>query len=200
MARFPELPPSLPRRGNALTKACARGLLTLFGWRVTGELPDRPKLVAIVAPHTSNWDFYHGFSAYLTLQLDCTWFGKHTLFFWPLGVLARRFGGMAIDRTRSGNMVQATVEEYRRRERMCIAITPEGTRSKVAEWKLGFYRIAVEAGVPIVPVALDYSKREVTIMPTFHPAYLLRNPPAKKEVWQDMQEVVRKLGREIPKT
>ena len=31
------------------------------------------------------------------------------------------------------------------------------------------YRIAVEAGVPIVPVALDYSKREVTIMPTFHP-------------------------------
>ena len=44
-----------------------------------------------------------------------------------------------------------------------------------------------------------YTFRNIPIMPTFHPAYLLRNPPAKKEVWLDMQEVVRKLGREIPK-
>jgi DNA polymerase len=36
-------------------------------------------------------------------------------------------------------------------------------------------------------------------MPTFHPAYLLRNPAAKKEVWQDMQTVLAKLGREVPK-
>src|SRR4030095_11073708 len=77
--------------------------------------------------------------------------------------------GMAIDRSRAGNVVSATVDEYARRERMCIVITPEGTRGKVAEWKLGFYRIAVEAGVPIVPVALDSSKREVNIMPPFFP-------------------------------
>jgi len=44
-----------------------------------------------------------------------------------------------------------------------------------------------------------YTYRGIPIMPTFHPAYLLRNPPAKKEVWEDMQEVVRKLGRELPK-
>jgi DNA polymerase len=39
----------------------------------------------------------------------------------------------------------------------------------------------------------------VPVMPTFHPAYLLRNPAAKKEVWQDMQTVLAKLGREVPK-
>jgi DNA polymerase len=33
------------------------------------------------------------------------------------------------------------------------------------------------------------------VMPTFHPAYLLRNPPAKKEVWADIQTVLRMLGR-----
>jgi uracil-DNA glycosylase family 4 len=44
-----------------------------------------------------------------------------------------------------------------------------------------------------------YTFRETPIMPTFHPAYLLRNPPAKKDVWEDMQEVVHKLGREVPK-
>jgi DNA polymerase len=33
-------------------------------------------------------------------------------------------------------------------------------------------------------------------MPTFHPAFLLRNPPAKKEVWEDLQQVMRFLGKD----
>jgi DNA polymerase len=44
-----------------------------------------------------------------------------------------------------------------------------------------------------------YTFRDIPIMPTFHPAYLLRNPPAKKEVWDDMKAVLQKLGRELPK-
>ena len=43
-----------------------------------------------------------------------------------------------------------------------------------------------------------YTFRDIPIMPTFHPAYLLRNPPAKKEVWEDMKAVLEKLGREVP--
>lgn len=39
----------------------------------------------------------------------------------------------------------------------------------------------------------------IPLMPTFHPAYLLRNPPAKKPVWEDMQEVMKLLGRTIPR-
>jgi len=35
--------------------------------------------------------------------------------------------------------------------------------------------------------------RGIIVMPTYHPAYLLRNPGAKKEVWQDMQAVMRLL-------
>jgi 1-acyl-sn-glycerol-3-phosphate acyltransferase len=52
---------------------------------------------------------------------------------------------------------------------MSITITPEGTRRKVKDWKLGFYYIATEAGVPIVPVALDYSRKRIVIMAPFHP-------------------------------
>jgi uracil-DNA glycosylase family 4 len=40
-----------------------------------------------------------------------------------------------------------------------------------------------------------YNFHGIPIMPTFHPAYLLRNPTAKREVWQDMQTVMDKLGR-----
>lgn len=35
----------------------------------------------------------------------------------------------------------------------------------------------------------------IQVMPTYHPAYLLRNPGAKKDVWQDLQEVMSVLGR-----
>jgi uracil-DNA glycosylase len=40
--------------------------------------------------------------------------------------------------------------------------------------------------------------RGVKLMPTFHPAYLLRSPGEKRLVWQDIQEVMKVLGLEIP--
>lgn len=39
---------------------------------------------------------------------------------------------------------------------------------------------------------------QVAVMPTFHPAYLLRNPAAKREVWDDLQAVLRQMGRTAP--
>ena len=38
----------------------------------------------------------------------------------------------------------------------------------------------------------------IDLMPTYHPAYLLRNPSAKKDVWEDLQEVLHHIGREVP--
>jgi DNA polymerase len=38
----------------------------------------------------------------------------------------------------------------------------------------------------------------IAVMPTFHPAYLLRTPEAKRDVWQDLQEVLRHMGRPVP--
>ena len=38
----------------------------------------------------------------------------------------------------------------------------------------------------------------IPVMPTFHPAYLLRNPAGKKDVWEDMKAVLRLLGRRVP--
>jgi uracil-DNA glycosylase len=34
----------------------------------------------------------------------------------------------------------------------------------------------------------------IKLMPTYHPAYLLRNPPAKKQVWEDMQLIMKEIG------
>jgi uracil-DNA glycosylase family 4 len=40
--------------------------------------------------------------------------------------------------------------------------------------------------------------RGIQVVPTWHPAYLLRNPAAKKDVWEDMKTVLRLLGRPVP--
>ncbi len=166
---FPVLPPQAPQVSARWRRVLGILLMKISGWRIAGTMPDMPKFVMIVAPHTSNWDFFNGFTAYLTLRLDTTWLAKHTVFFWPLGILARRFGGMPIDRSRGANVVRTFIDEFSRRERMSITITPEGTRGRVPEWKLGFLRIAAEANVPVVPVALDYSRKLVTIMPAMMP-------------------------------
>jgi len=40
--------------------------------------------------------------------------------------------------------------------------------------------------------------RGIPVMPTFHPGYLLRTPSAKREVWADLQAVLKQLGRPLP--
>ncbi|MFB3815319.1 MAG: uracil-DNA glycosylase family protein [Terriglobales bacterium] len=44
-----------------------------------------------------------------------------------------------------------------------------------------------------------YEFRGIPLLVTFHPAYLLRNPPAKKDAWQDLQMVMKRLGLVLPK-
>jgi uracil-DNA glycosylase family 4 len=41
--------------------------------------------------------------------------------------------------------------------------------------------------------------RGIPVMPTYHPAFLLRSPQFKKPVWEDLQEVLRLLNRQAPK-
>ena len=48
---------------------------------------------------------------------------------------------------------------------------------------------------PIASVRGNWQDFEnIALMPTFHPAFLLRNPSAKREAWADLQEVMKKLG------
>lgn len=167
--RFPDLPPSLPRWGNALSRAVARGLLKIAGWRVEGEFPDRPKMVAIVAPHTSNWDFIVGILTVFALGLRVRFLGKHTLFHPPLGWLMRWLGGSPVRRDAPHGLVADVAALFAREEKILLGITPEGTRTRSVPWRSGFYAIAQAAQVPILPAAFDYSRRAVRLFPVFEP-------------------------------
>jgi 1-acyl-sn-glycerol-3-phosphate acyltransferase len=164
MSRVPPLPPSLPRRGNAFSRALGRALLALGGWRIDGQFPDRPKLVAIVAPHTSNWDFLVGISAVWALGVRVRFLGKHTLFRPPLGWLMRWFGGIAVNREAPQGFVPQAVAAIAKADAILLAITPAGTRSSTKPWKSGFYHIAHAAGVPILPIAFDGQRRTIRLL------------------------------------
>ena len=60
-------------------------------------------------------------------------------------------------------------EEFEKRNHFHLAITPEGTRSLVDKWKMGFYHIAVKANVPIQIAYIDYKKKEMGILDVFYP-------------------------------
>lgn len=139
-------------------------LLGVFGWRIEGALPDAPKFVLIVAPHTSNWDFPIGVLAMFALGLRLTWLGKHTLFRFPVRGLLRWLGGEPVDRRVAHGTVGVAIARFRERPQWVLAVSPEGTRSRVMHWKTGFHRIAVGAQMPILPVSFDFSRRTITIM------------------------------------
>lgn len=161
----PSLGPHTPRRGNRLSRGLGRLGLVLLRWRFEGTVPDQPRCVAIIAPHTSNWDFVVGLAALLAVGLRGRFLGKSTLFRAPFGTLMRWVGGIPVDRKRADGVVGQAVAFLRDGEPFFLAIAPEGTRKRVDRWKTGFYRIAQAARVGIWPVVLDYRTRVVRLHP-----------------------------------
>lgn len=168
-ASLPRIGAQVPRVGGAISSALGHMTLRLMGWRITGDIPDLPKMVLIVAPHSSNWDFIIGVAAKLALRLRVKYLGKDALFRFPLGIVMRRLGGIPVDRSSSNAVVLSSVQEFERGRQMILAIAPEGTRRRVERWKTGFYHIATTARVPILPVALDWGTRTIRIGELFDP-------------------------------
>ena len=166
---LPDLGPSVPARGGPIRRAVGRAVLKLAGWGFEGGLPDAPKFVIAVAPHTSNWDFVVGVFARQAVGLRAHFLGKHTLFRPPLGWLFRWLGGTPVRRDVRAGVVEQAAAAFTAHERFVLALAPEGTRRRVEAWRTGFYHIAREAGVPIALVAFDYGRRRIVAGPAVEP-------------------------------
>ena len=142
--------------------------LAITGWKVAGSVPDIPKFVLVLAPHTSNWDLPFILAVMYGLGLKINWFGKKELFSWPVGGVFKWLGGIPIDRSSRHNVVQQTAQTMLEREQIVIGIAPEGTRSQSRHWSTGFYYIASLAQVPIVFGYLDYARKVGGLGPMMH--------------------------------
>jgi 1-acyl-sn-glycerol-3-phosphate acyltransferase len=142
-------------------------VLRFLGWRLHGAIsPEMQKAVVIAAPHTSNWDLPYSLMAGFGLGLQAHWLGKASLFRFPFKGLMRWLGGIGVERSRPGQLVAAAVDCFKQAQGpLFLMIPPEGTRSKVREWKTGFYYIAQGANVPIILAYMDHAKKEAGFGP-----------------------------------
>ena len=162
--------------------------LRLAGWKLKGQPPNARKFVIIAYPHTSNWDFPLGLAACIVFRIKVYWLGKHSLFKGPAGPLMRWLGGIPIDRSKSHDFVQQSIDAFGQSDEIVMALAPEGTRSPVEKWKTGFYHIATGANVPIVPGYLDYAKKEAGFLESFYPGGDIdKDIPAIKAVYGTIQ-------------
>ncbi len=157
----PSLGDAVPQRGNAFSRGVSRWFLKTAGWRIEGAWPNRSKMVVIVAPHTSNWDFFVGVAVMFALGLRLSFLGKHSIFKPPVSGLLRWLGGIPVKRDENRGVVERTVGLFKERPQLILALSPEGTRRKTAQWRTGFYHIAHGARAPILPAGLDWGRKRI---------------------------------------
>ena len=154
----------------AITPLLGRMILGAYGWKTVGEPPPDKKYVLVAAPHTSNWDFPFTLLAAFALGMHIRWLGKASLFRAPFGGLMRWLGGIAVDRSRSTQLVSSSAEALRRASGpLQLVVAPEGTRSRAREWKTGFHHMARGAGLPIQLSYLDWGQRRCGLGPLIDP-------------------------------
>lgn len=166
-ASHPAMPPNAPRIGGAVTRALGRAILRLGGWRIVGAFPDIPRMVIIVAPHSSAWDAIWGLAAKLALGVDIVFLAKAELFRGPVGWVLRWLGGRPVNRSRAHGVVEQAVDTLRKRDRRWLVLAPEGTRRRVDTWKSGFRHIARAAQVPVFCAAFHYPDRHIILGEVF---------------------------------
>lgn len=166
----------IKRLARAINHLCTQGFCMRFlswlsttifkvlGWKITGERPTAPKFVIIAAPHTSGWDVPIMIMAAYHFKIKLNWFGKASTFRWPLGILTRRLGGIAIDRNQRENKVASMVAKIKAADEFAFALSPEGTRYKTY-WKTGFYHIAHQANIPLVCTYINFGTKTAGIGP-----------------------------------
>ena len=138
-------------------------VLNAFGWHIRFKPLPGPRGIAVVYPHTSNWDFPIGLVAKWAVGIQFRWLAKDSLFRGPMGAIMRYWGGVAVDRSAPQGAILRLAQTINASDSFWLAITPEGTRSYRPHWKSGFYRIALAAKVPVLLISFDYGKKVIDV-------------------------------------
>lgn len=147
-----------------MAKRFSRFLLKIGRWKYN-DFPDVKKAVVLVAPHTSMVDFYYGSVYFNTQGHKAMVLIKKEAFFWPLGPILRKLGGVPVDRGKRTGLTAKAISSINEAEaEFYLVITPEGTRSATKNWKKGFIRIAKATNVPVILGVVDKKNRRMGVL------------------------------------
>ena len=156
---------NVSKGGNFLTRLIGRLIFWIMGWHIAGEFPDRSKIIVALVPHSSNTDFLLTIAVLWGMGLKSSFLIKHTVFWFPLGHILKALGGIPVDRSSQNGLISQVTEEFQRRSKFILGITPSGTRKKGTQLKTGFAILAVSARIPVLPAILNYQTRTVRFAP-----------------------------------
>ena len=168
-----QIPQSFRANRPNFVQWLGRSLLSFLGWKVLGKIGEEhinKNLVVIVAPHTSNWDGILGVAAIAGLDARISFIGKDTAFKYGLGAFLKYMGGIPIDRSNPGGVINDAIEKIKKMNGTLLGVAPEGTRSKVEAWKTGFLRIAEGIDAKIIPASIDFATKEILLGKVFVPS------------------------------
>jgi len=164
------------QRRSALSRITLAVLLWLYrreNWRASVSGPSSRvlprKAVIIAVPHATNWDLVNYLGLTHELGPRTRFIAKLSLFRWPIARFMRDMGGIPVDRSRKGNLVEQMAEQFAARDDLLLTIAPEGSRANTESWKSGFYQIALRASVPILCGWIDYQAKCGGIGPAIMP-------------------------------
>jgi len=170
-----------------IRKLC-KFLLKLLGWKTFDGAIKGNYCIFVGVPHTSAWDFIIAWMYYKSLGGEPNVLIKKEFFFWPLGYIVRKMGGIPIDRSKGTNVIRQTVQLFNERDHLHLAITPEGTRKRTTKWKAGFHTIARTANIPVYPTTFDWGRKHLHIWEEF------RLTDDSKEDIKRLKDFIREKG------
>ncbi len=144
-------------------KTISGKVLERLGWNITGEFPKIKKSIIIFAPHTAHIDALYGKLGITELGIKYKFLSKKELFFFPMNLLMKKFGSIAVRGVKNQNAIYQVAEMLNNSDELHIVISPEGWIKKVSDWNKGFYYMAVKAQVPIIVASLDYKEKEMGV-------------------------------------
>lgn len=163
-----------------LKNLCRRLLYKRLGWTKDVSIEHPDKYIICLAPHTSNWDFILG-QLYMHAEgMNINFMMKKEWFFWPLGMIFKRMGGIPVWRSKHTSLTDNLAETAKAATTFSLCITPEGTRSLNPDWKKGFYYIALKAEIPILLYGVDYEQRRIQCTKAIYPT---------GDIEKDMKEI-----------
>ena len=137
-------------------------LLKRMGWTSDGGPAPEERCILLGVPHTSIWDFIVSYLFYR--QFDgprARVMIKKEFFFWPLGGIIRKMGGIPTDRSNPTSMIKSVIDEMENGGSFHLAIALEGSRKPVKRWKTGYHLIARATNVPVYMAYFDWGTKHV---------------------------------------
>ena len=150
-------------------------VLKILKWKINGSIPEEKRVVLVIGPHTSNWDFIIGVLVILSLDAKINWLGKHTIFKRGFKSLLTRLGGIPVNRQDPSDLFFRIKVITEKSNGYLIGMAPEGTRKKVLKLKSGFIRIAKQTNSKIMLAGIDFQKKIVNLDKFFTPTGDLNN-------------------------